>query len=220
MDKSIKLLKEHCIFTNPEDCYVLFAIARRKNNLYLTNSQEVVFRQVIKNNENIERKYNKLISQCNDYQYTDGKTDIKRKLNFYVYVSVNSRNALKAYIELQKRFNQYVFELLKNNDNYHLFKRLDSIWLSDLMKPNCKSSKRFLLDIDTKEQEKIDKISGLLDKVTLTIKCYKNETKNGFHYIMDPFDKQKFHNLLTENNLKDICEVKTDGLFFVENLGE
>ncbi len=68
-----RLLKKHCKFGTDYDVYVLLGIARKKDNPNTTNSQEVVFREIIKNPENIEKKYTKLKTQCQNYKNSKGK---------------------------------------------------------------------------------------------------------------------------------------------------
>ena len=58
----IETLKEHCIFNSEYDIYVLIAVARKKDN-DLTNSQEIVFREIIRKESDIERKYNKKLKK-------------------------------------------------------------------------------------------------------------------------------------------------------------
>ena len=73
----IELLKKHCVFANEFDVYVLFGIARKKDNEGITNTKEVVFREVIKDTDNIEKKYLKLKAQCESCN----------NLSFYIYLS-------------------------------------------------------------------------------------------------------------------------------------
>ncbi len=83
--KPITLLKKHCIFSNEFDVFVLLGVARKKDNEGITNSQEVVFREIIKDADNIEKKYTKLKTQCQNYRNIDGK-----KLNFGNPVNVTN----------------------------------------------------------------------------------------------------------------------------------
>jgi len=208
----LELLKKHCKFTNDYDIYVLFGIARKKDNAMITNAQEVVFREVIKEEDNIEKKYTKLITTCKAYKTIDNKS-----LNFYVYISVNGRDVRKGYIAFKNMMINYEREILFGTDCHNQLKRVDAIWVSSIMKPEGRSmqNKRFLIDIDTKDYDLLSKIRKNLDNVGANV-LLEQETKNGFHQVTETFDKMKFMNIIINEGIKDICEVKTDALFFVE----
>lgn len=209
--KPIELLKKHCIFGNQFDVFVLLGVARKKDNEGITNSQEVVFREIIKDEDNIEKKYTKLKTQCENYRNVD-----RKKLNFYIYVSVNGRDVRKGYITFKGIMVKYEREILFGTDCHLQLKRIDSIWLSAIMKPESRSkeNRRFLIDIDSKNdyytsriEDEIDNLGGkIIDKI---------ETKNGWHYITTPFDKSHF---ISFRCFEDF-EIKTDALLFVEHIG-
>jgi len=204
--EDIELLKKHCIFESEFDCYMLFGIARKKDNKNITNSQEVVFREVIKESENIEKKYTKLLAQCENYRNIDNN-----KLNFYVYISVNSRDVRKGYLAFKQKLMQYEKEMIYGVSMSNQLKRLDSVWLSALMQPESRSreNRRFMLDIDTKDEKILTKIIEDIEKFTY-ITLIK-ETKNGWHYIVKPFDKRI-------GNEFSCMEVKTDALLFIKHI--
>lgn len=213
--KPIELLNKHCTFETDFDCYVLFGIARKKNHKEMHSSDEVVFKEVIKNKDNIEKKYCKLKGICESYTNINGE-----KLNFYIYVSTNARDVKKGYITFKSLMLTYEREMLDGVPLHNQLKRLDSVWLSAIMKPESRSTsnKRFLVDVDTKDLSIISEINDQLSKVTSLVGPYIQETKNGFHYVTPTFNKQKFGELLTMHKLKEYCEVKTDALLFVENI--
>jgi hypothetical protein len=217
MDKQIvDFLKSYCYSicsTIYDRVYVLVAVARRKNNENITNSQEVIFREVIKSFEEIEIKYNRIKSNCENYRTDDGQ-----KLNFYIYVSVNARDITKTYWNYLKQLIDIGKDINKEH-SIKKIKRLDKIWLSELMKPENKHGRGFfMLDIDTKSMTKRLEIENILKKVIgkedVDLLFYR-ETKNGFHYIFEPFNKQKFNELIKQEELSDICEVKIDSLLFL-----
>ena len=209
----IELLKKHCIFTNDFDVYVLFGIARKKDNENITNSQEVVFREVIKKEDNIEKKYNKLITQCKSH---------KPKLNFYVYISANGRDVRKGYMTFKADLLTYEKEMMFGTDCHNQLKRIDAIWLSAIMKPQSRSleNKRFMLDVDTKNLAQLKRLNSCLAEVVDNVDdVLIQETVNGHHYVAPPFNKLFFKELLIKNKLNEMCEIKHDALFFVEHIG-
>jgi len=189
-------------------------VARKKDNEGITNKQEVVFREIIKGESNIGKKYTKLKTQCSNYVTEDG-----RKLNFYIYVSVNGRDVRKGYIAFKEQLVKYEREIIFGTECSMQLKRIDSIWLSAIMKPESRSleNKRFLIDIDTKDEKILSSIELYLKHEKGIIEL-KQETKNGWHYITNPFNKQSFVNTIIYHGLEKVCEVKTDALLFVEHI--
>ena len=78
-------------------------------------------------------------------------------------------------------------------------------------------NKRFLLDIDTKDEKIITRIIGGCLGQFQKIPTIKQETKNGWHYVTSPFNEQEFINALIYYSLESICEVKKDALLFLEH---
>lgn len=208
--KSLDLLKSHCVFDSPYDVYILLAVARKKNNIDITNSQEIVFREIIKKPEEIERKYSKIKTLTENYRDSEG-----REYSFYTYVSVNPRNSMKAFFLLQNRFNTTLSEALSGVDVSLKFKRIGGLWMSALANPNCRGSRKsFMVDLDTKDPDQLDYVFKELSKHTKTELVV--ETKNGYHILVKPFNRTKFDIIGID------LEIKTDALLFVEykNKGE
>lgn len=194
-------IKKNCRFENEYNCFVLLAVARKKYN-DLTNSNEVVFREVIKEPKDITRKYNRIKALATNYISPEGN-----RYNFYIYLSVNPRNALKASFSLLKRINDWNFEALNGVDISKRLKKIDNIWISELMKPENKSGRgRFLVDVDTKDGEKLNDILNKISKLVTNYQYY--DTRNGTHILTDPFNPTDF-------KFQD-AEVKKDALLFIE----
>ena len=209
----IELLNKHCKFDR--NCvYILMAIARKKDHPHITCSTEIVFREIIRDDTQIARKFNKLKQLTKNYEDEKGN-----KYNFYIYVSVNPRNTLMGWQVLQKEMSLHMYELLTNADIHHLFRKIDNLWCSALAKECCaykKLGKKFVLDIDTKDKKKLSEINDCLRIVELTIDPITQETRNGYHYVTNVFDKHKFTQLILLKNLKKYVEVKTDGMLFLD----
>lgn len=204
-------LQEHCEFNNPYDCYVLLAVSRKKDTPHITNSQEIVFRSVIKNEKDIKRKYLKVKAMCESYRDEEGK-----KYPFYLYVSLNARDSLKATFALQGKINLWVEETMRGVDRSQFFKKVYGHFYSTLMHKESKSkhTKYFMFDIDTKNQDKIGYIEYILeDEVDVRMKI---ETKNGWHYKVKPFNAMDIQELLEDPEYKKLIELKRDANLFVE----
>ena len=194
-------IKEICKFDNDYDCYVLLAVARKKYNP-LTNSQEVVFREVIKSEKDIERRYNQIIATAKNYISPEGN-----KYNYYIYLTANPRNSLKAMFALQNKMNHWTYEALHGTDISKRLKKLGGYWISELMKPENKSGRGlFLLDVDTKDELALNSILEYLSQINCNYQYF--ETRNGYHILTDPFNPVEFKS--------DDVELKKDALLFIE----
>lgn len=207
----IELLEKHCEFNTDYDCYVLLAVSRKKDTPEITNSQEIVFREIVRHKGDITRKYNKIKNQCQNYKDDNGKT-----FPFYIYISLNGRDALTAFYKFQHLMLDWNEELNKSLDArdstriHERIKRTDRHFLSVLMKPECRvKNKYFMIDFD--EKETVDEFRLWITQNEIEI-VIEQETKNGYHFKVKPFDRRKI------DNIKMIydCEVKTDAQIFIE----
>lgn len=205
------MLKEHCEFNSPYDCYVLLCVSRKKDTPEITNSQEIIFREVIKSEKDIKKKYLKVKAMCESYRDEDGK-----KYPFYVYVSLNARDSLKATFELMGKINLWVEETMRGVDRSQFFKKVYGHFYSTLMHKVSKSkhTKYFMFDIDTKDEEMIHHIEYELEGNTEI--SLKQETKNGWHYKVKPFNAENIRDLLDDPEYKNLIELKRDANLFVE----
>ena len=205
--KPIELLEAHCQFKTKYDCYVLLAVSRKKDVEWITNSQEIVFRDIIKRKEDITKKYLKMKANITNF-----KDEQDRPYPFYLYVSANPRDARKATFALINKINGWVQEELNGADNSKAFKRLAGNFYSELMKPQSRSkTKHFLIDYDKKDNLK--SLQFKLNQFGADI-ILIHETRHGYHLITKPFDLQKWNQ--SGNNEEFDCEVKTDANLFVE----
>ena len=212
--KSLERLKQHCQFVTDYDCYVLLAIVRKKDIEEITHSKEIVIKEIIKNKDEIESKYNKVKNIISSEKY--------KQYPFYFYVSVNARDTKKATFSLLNRMNKYIQEETNGINHGDIFKRIDRLFYSELMKPSSAGKNRkFLIDIDTKDENILKWINNLL-KIELPMGgnipyLKKYETRHGFHFVTNPFFVTQFiNNLLNVEIDYKICEVKKDALLFLE----
>jgi len=185
---------------------MLFAIARSKNNEGITAKQQVVIREPVRSVESFSHKLEKIKSAAR-----------LRNLKFNIYISVNARDAKKAYSNFKKKLTEYELQAMFGQTDYeYQLSRLHKVWYSALMQPNVRATKYFLIDIDTKSlitcQTVRDtiydwEVNGNTSEILL-----EQETRNGWHYVTTPFDVRIL------KSIKDV-EVKTDGLLFLEVIG-
>jgi len=203
--KPIEMLQKHCEFITNYDCYVMLAVSRKKDTPEITNSQEIVFRETIKNERDIIRKYNKIKAQITNY-----KDENSKSFPFYLYVSLNRRDAKKAFFILSKQMLGWIEEETNGIDRSKMMKKIDGYFYSALMKEDAKSTgqKYFFIDFDEKELKDFDK--WLENKGVEIIMLIKS--RNGWHIKTKPFDRRLLEDLKDTYDF----EIKTDANLFVE----
>lgn len=205
----LETLLGHCEFNNEYDCYVLLAVSRKKDTPEITNSQEVIFREVIKNEKDIKRKYLKIKAMCESYRDENGKS-----FPFYLYISLNARDSLKATFELMGKINLWLEESMRGVDRSQFFKKVYGHFYSTLMHKTSKSkhTKYFMFDFDIKDEGTLYLFTELLKKHTTVSMVI--ETKNGYHVKVNPFNAEDIRDFLNEHS--EIIELKRDANLFVE----
>jgi len=198
MKLSIEELEDYSEF-GENRVYLLMAIARKKENPDITSSGEIVFREVVKHEEDIERKVNKLQNACKRY----GEAE-----KFRLYYSANARNTLDAYFRYRERMDSWIEKKMNGQaDIDRKLKRLDSHWKSELQKPHSRDETFFLYDLDTKSEDARKELVENLEEYT-EIKLHV-PTPNGHHYIVEPFN----HNKMPEFDFD--LERMNDRMFFL-----
>lgn len=129
---------------------------------------------------------------------------LKRELetiggHWRIHRTVNKRSTKKAFKKLQ----HYMID----NPDCHAY--LDSVWKTLLLQPECRSEKLFLLDIDFDGENDLENLEL---KIKTKIHIHR-KTPNGWHWIVDPFDRRIVENI---PNLT----VLTDGYVFVDEVGK
>lgn len=202
--KPIEFLKQHCQFVDDYQCYVLLAVSRKKDTLELTSNTEPVFREVIKREDDIIRKYNKIKASIINYQDENGK-----HYPFYLYVSCNSRDSKKAFFILMKQMINWVEEETHGVNHSRQMKKIYGYFYSALMTKEARGkTKYFMIDYDSKKQ--LNEFLEGLQFHHIKIKCVQ-ETRNGYHIIIEPFNRT-----LMIKSQNDLWEIKTDANIFIE----
>ena len=202
MKEQIEFLKRHCEFNSPTDCYIILAVSRKKDTPDITNSTEIVFRDVIKSASDIEKKYLKIRASVTNYRDVNG-----RSFPFYIYISSNPRDGRKATIELVRRITYWLELEPKDKAMGEKYKRTYSEFYSALAIPECRGSKKyFMIDVDTKDPSVLE---DLIDKLGSKL-LEKRETRHGYHIKTLPFNR------LEIPDITGLMTTKTDALMFVE----
>lgn len=205
-DEVIQTIEDYCRF-GEHRVYLLVAIARTRENPYLTSNSEVVFREVLTHEQDIAQKYRKL--SCIVDQYRDDTGD---PLTFRLYLSVNARNTLTAYFNFLDRLNGWAKDLVYGDEAVdQKLKRVDQYWKSELQRDASKDDSRFLIDVDTAGIDTGDLKQRL---ETYTDVVYLWETPNGYHVITEPFNYTEMDYLRDHDDI----EIETDRMLFLEYL--
>lgn len=124
-----------------------------------------------------------------------------------LYASVNSRKLDKAI----NTFKHQQLDILPEQKE-EFYSHINDRFCSCLMKPENRDSKYFLIDQDSKTANAYLAVDKLLSDNN--IKCYYNySTKNGYHYIVQPFDVRLIE------GIKDVS-LQKDGLLLLRWLSE
>jgi hypothetical protein len=129
--------------------------------------------------------------------------ELRCKLNggkWRIHKTVNMRDTEKARIWL-------LHKLIDFPDGRGF---VDSLWRTALLQVECiHGDKKFLLDVDTKDEEKLSVIRVLIgDNLIQEV-----ETENGYHFITKAFDTRKICEL-------DYVELIRDGYVYVKTIQE
>ena len=125
---------------------------------------------------------------------------LKQKGGYWrIHRTVNARDVQKA------------LKVLMSQLIYHpeMASYVDSQWRTELLQKECiYGQKRFMLDVDTRDEEKIKRLEDLL-----IVWCERRSSPNGWHYITMPFDKREVCKL-------DYGTLIRDGYYFIKEVGE
>ena len=87
---------------------------------------------------------------------------------------------------------------------------IDSEWRTALMQRECRVTDYFMLDVDTRENEKVIQVSSLIPKNSIIV--YKViPSPKGYHFVTDPFDTREILKL-------DYVSLIRDGYYYVKTV--
>lgn len=176
MINNIEEIKKLLIFDSEDDFYHLQIIKRKKEHPELGSNSAIIKTYYIRSNEYLDNKYE----------------EIKHLCDFHL---------ARACINLNRRsFERIAFHTLKkitdqimNKDYRSARKAFESCCGANSNEPN----KRWIIDIDDKNNKHVPiYIVGLINSIQPNIGENKLidtlETKNGYHLITKPFNKEEF----------------------------
>lgn len=203
MSEVTGFVHDYCSF-GEKRVYLLMAITRKNENEHLTENTDIVFREVLKKPEDVDRKVDKLQNAAESYTSDNQETPI-----FRLYVTVNARNTLDTYWNYRQRMDGWIQDLMNGDDAAaYKLKKIDSHWKSELQRDPNRDETRFLFDVDD-PTESLDEYTAVLADFTEVVTT--RETPNGYHVVTEPFDYNELPEVFTE----DVEDVKTDSMMFL-----
>lgn len=169
----------------------------------------LINRGIMNSNKGSKRWINKIITTNSDEWVIAFKKlmQLQEYMNdpeIRLYSCLNNRKLDSAI----KMFKHRQIDLLDDN-KIKFYSKINDTFCSCLMKPENKLSKFFLFDIDSKCTLEVDKfISDNLINILFTY-----QTKNGFHYVSDPFNVKLAEGFKT-------FTIKKDGMILINYLGQ
>lgn len=164
-----------------DEVYILLLNARKKWCPKLSRSEEVMNRELIRDNDldKILRKI-KRIGSVNGI-FVDKGTLIEIPNNcFAVYCLLDPRSTLKGYGEFISTINKWIYEsFMGDSKNLDLYRRIDIKLFSAIHKKKSRGL-FFVIDIDKKDEAILNKVTGLLAGHIEWV----SETHGGYHVIV------------------------------------
>lgn len=185
MINNLELIKSHLQFDSDDDFYHLQIIKRKKEHPELGSNSYVVKTYYVRSVEYLEKKMPEIIALCEFH-------------NARACINLNRRSFEKMAFHLLRK----VADQIMNRDFKSARKAYESVCGAY---SNEKSSKKWVVDIDTKDEKLIKEIQvfiyylepmefidlnmgSIVNKVKLTL-----PTKNGYHLITSPFRLDEFN---------------------------
>ena len=162
------------------ECLLILLIARKKYYPQLHKSEEVLAREVLRDNSwsKFKRKV-KRISNVKEIYFDRDGNEIPEEA-FGVYVLLDPRDTIYAWIKFQEETNKLFYQAFKgDNSAIHQFKKLDIRWFSALHRSTSRKI-YWLIDVDTKDKNLLNFLTNSLEDSVVWI----SETKNGYHLIV------------------------------------
>jgi hypothetical protein len=152
-------------------------LKRRKENPELKSNSIVINNYYLYDKGDLEKLRERIIEDCT-------------KNNARAYINVNTLDLEKiAMFTMQK-----TVELVIKGD----YKAVKNAYASTCGSHHSEENKRWVIDIDTKDRDFIDKVRGEIEVLQAEIKGNQYKilaevpTKNGLHIITNPFNLKKF----------------------------
>ena len=178
------LIKDTLVFDSDDEFYFLQILKRKKENPDIGSNSQVIQTYYITSIEGLERRMPEIALLCDFH-------------NARAYINLNRRSFEQmAYQSLKKTVDQ-----IMNKDFYSVRRAYNSALGGANHEP--KKSKKWVVDIDTKDRYEISLIEGVIvtcdpDSGGVSKTVAEIPTKNGIHLISTPFNVKQITNRCNE----------------------
>lgn len=204
MNEAIQFLNEYCDFSDPNCVWVMKGISRNKDNENNPDMHRFLRRMVLTSPEDIQKCYDEIHLVAND-----------PKTTYRIYISLNSRDAVDATFQFQKKLVDITQGLSKRRDDaLALAKKIGSLWKTELEQRHARGTKRFLLDVDIIDEMIVrDLLNFLKNESQAIIRAFR-KTPNGYAIVFDACDTRSLIKYYEERHIA--CDLQKDSMLFVE----
>jgi hypothetical protein len=164
-----------------DEVLVALLSARRKYDPALSASQEILAREIIRDND-VEKIIQELRKLSTVGFYLDRGKPISQTA-FAMYIDLNPKSILKAFALFNREINNLLYEgIITKNADYQTLKHIDLKLFSAIHRGNARTRPFWCLDIDKKDFTLLKELVAILGKQNVP---WVSETCNGFHLIVE-----------------------------------
>jgi len=202
-NQNIHFLNSYCDFSNPNNVWIMKGISRNKDNSNNPEMEKFFRRMVITCPDDIVTSYREIHLLANDPLTT-----------YRIYISLNSRDVMKAIINFQKLLIDVSHGVSTGNTDVNRVKLLGSAWKTELEQSSCRGTKRILFDIDDLDSEPDYVVEFLNNNCKTKVHCMRR-TVSGWAIVFDACDTRELMRLC-EEEWKIKVDLQRDSMLFVE----
>ena len=162
------------IFESDDDFYFLQILKRKKEHPNLGRNSTTIHTYYINSIDQLMKLEDEIINLCKFH-------------NARAYINLNKRSYENLAFQTLKK----VTDIIMNKDYSHVKHAFNSVCGAY---SNTKSDKKWIVDIDYKNNREINKIVNMIDSLQPEGPKFIDmiETKNGYHVITKSFNRQEF----------------------------
>ena len=183
LDETREFVERILMKLQDDEVYILLLNARKKWCPALSRSEEIMYRDLIRNNDldGTLRKIKKT-SCVSGGIYVDMATQKEIDTScMAIYCLLDPRSTLKGYGDFIEYINNWIYDSFKGESkNLELYRNMD-IKLFSAIHKNRSRSLYFVIDIDKKDEAILDKVAESLAGHI----AWVSETHGGYHVIVN-----------------------------------
>ena len=203
-----KLLEHLFKFNEPNEVYIMMALARKKNNPAL-KSEEAVSREIVRRPDEFKYKLNRLVRFVETFEHENAKPQ-----DFNFYITFNPRNSLLAYHNFKNELVELDKQLMINTTHARLNK-IDKVWFDCLQRPTARKRRQYFnIDVDTLDEDILKETIRLAKKEDPD--PYIQRSRHGWHILIKPGHHKKLIEYI--ESVGNAIELHRDRFFYIGKL--